>query len=239
MQSFLEQRRIRKQLEKQIVVKHNPPDDVWTSERRYWYPEEGGIQSEERYIDDGEPARRRREHGHQTLIAGPTLEPRHTTRSHLERDGDVERADYVPSFNVDPFTINTRDTLGGDVDMMVTGLERDRPRNYDRPDSETESFESGPEKKKNTIVVVTFEGDCDPMDPHNWSFQSRVWYTVILSSLGFFTLWTSTIDATVLTTTRQLFKTSFELESVPTGMYLVKSYACRCYINAGVLQLYT
>lgn len=217
MQSILEHRRISKQLERQIVTKRNLPHDVWTSERRYWYPEEGGIRSEERYPDDGSPARRRREHGHSTLVSGPVLEPRHTARSHLERDGDVERADYDPAFDVDPFTINTRDSLGGGTDMMVTGLERERPRSYDSVDSDLTSFDEDLEKKKHRIIVVTFEGDCDPMDPHNWSMAWRVWSTIVVSSISFLALWLSTIDATVLTSTMRLFQNSFELETVPTG----------------------
>lgn len=56
MQSFLEQRRIYKQLEKQIVIKHDQPEDVRTHERRYWYQGEEGLGSEDREPDDGEAA---------------------------------------------------------------------------------------------------------------------------------------------------------------------------------------
>ncbi|KAJ5648044.1 hypothetical protein N7490_004416 [Penicillium lividum] len=58
MQFFLEQWRISRQRQKQIVTKHDYPDDVWPHERRYWYRES----SEECDLDDGEPAVRRREH---------------------------------------------------------------------------------------------------------------------------------------------------------------------------------
>lgn len=212
MQSYFQHRQIYRQLQKQIVVKNNRPDDVWTSERRYWY-RDGAIQSDPRDPDDGPPAERRRTHGHRTLIGGPALEPRHTTRSHLDRDGDVERADYDPDVQVDPYTINSRDTLGGSVDMMLTGVERDRPAN-ERPlvVADGESI-----IHKDKIIMVTYEGDCDPMDPHNWSFPCKASCTLLLALLGFLVWWSSIIDATAVTSTRVLFHTSFELQTVPTG----------------------
>ncbi|KAJ6096135.1 hypothetical protein N7486_006881 [Penicillium sp. IBT 16267x] len=47
MKSLLEHRRIYKQLEKQIVIKHGYPDDVCTDDRRYSYRGEGGMSFEE------------------------------------------------------------------------------------------------------------------------------------------------------------------------------------------------
>lgn len=218
MQSFLEQRRIYKQLEKQIVISHEKPEDVRTHERRYWYHGEGGLGSEDREPDDGEAAAKRREHGHRTTIGGPTLEPRHATRQHLEREGDVERADYDPYVQADPYTINTRDTMGGDTDMMVTGVERERPAR--RGLSNSSGTTEGEEPEMEKIILVTYEGDTDPMDPHNWSFPCRVACTTLLGFLGSLVLFSSTIDASALTSTRALFHTSFELETVPTGEFL-------------------
>jgi hypothetical protein len=44
----------------------------------------------------------------------------------MDRDGDVKRVDMELEFNVDPYTINSRDTIGGEVDIVVTGVERAR-----------------------------------------------------------------------------------------------------------------
>lgn len=234
MQSFLEQRRIYKQLEKQIVIKHDKPEDIRTHERRYWYRGEGGLGSEDREPDDGEAAAKRREHGHRTIIAGPTLEPRHSTRQHLEREGDVETADYNPSVQTDPYTINTRDTLGGNTDMMVTGIERERPRHgrqlprrsstangVERSRWSVDEDDDGGDMDMEKILLVTYEGDTDPMDPHNWSFTCRAACTTLLGFVSTIVLFSSTIDASVLTSTRQLFNTSFELETVPTGEFVM------------------
>ncbi|KAJ5257082.1 hypothetical protein N7478_013186 [Penicillium angulare] len=222
MQSFLEQRRIRKRLEQQIVVRRKSCDDVWTHERRYWYPEGGGIQSEQRYTEEEAPAARRREHGQQTMASGPSMEPRHSVRSHLGQEEDIEAQDRHPALNIDPFTINTRDTLGTDVDMMVTGVEsqrviRDVTGSIDG--STIGSDVNADEKEK--IVIVTYEGDYDPADPHNWSFIGRCACTILVSLLGAIVLWSSTIDTTALVSTRKLFHTSFELETVPIALFLI------------------
>ncbi|KAJ5172105.1 hypothetical protein N7492_004698 [Penicillium capsulatum] len=222
MQSYLQHRWIKKQLERQYVVKHDEPNDVWTHERRYWYGE-GRLHSEDRESGEDRGASRRREHGQRTRVSGPTLEPHHTARSHLERDGDVERADVDPEFETDPWTINTRDSLGGGADLMVTGVERDRRRRTRELDGETLDGDAvdGQNEKKQKLIVVTFEGDTDPMDPHNWSTTRRVLVTLLVSFLGAIVLWSSTIDATALTSTQKLFRTSFELQTLPTALFLI------------------
>lgn len=201
------------------MVKHDEPGDVWTHERRYWYGE-GRLHSEDREFEDGLAASRRREHGQRTHISGPALEPHHTTRSHLERDGDVERADVDPEFQVDPWTINTRDSFGGGPDMMVTGVERTRRRDTGEFDGETLDGEDANSEfeEKDKLIVVTFEGDTDPMDPHNWSLTRRFFVTLLLSFLEAVILWSSTIDATALVSTRQIYQTSNEVQTTATGM---------------------
>lgn len=224
MQSFFQYRQIYKELEKQIVVERDPPDNIRTHERRYWY-RSNEIQSEPRDPDDGAPAERRRTHGHNTVVGGPTMEPRHTTRSHLERDGDVERADLDPEVQADPYTINTRDSIAASVDMMVTGVERQIPAN-ERPgtvsDGATNEVSNGPATEHlppdEKLIMLSYEGDCDPMDPHNWPLLRRLWCTALMSLLGAVTFGSTTIDATALPSLRKTFHTAFELQTVPTGM---------------------
>ena len=223
MQSFLEHRRIRRKLEQQIVTKHGTPEDVWTEEGRYYY-RDGEIHTHPREADDNLPAARRREHGHRTFISGPTIN-RHSARTHLERDGDVERADVDPELQTDPHTINTQETLGNTTDMMVTGVERLRPgtgriRDDDAVGANGSDVESDTDIesiKKNKLVIVTFEGDLDKMDPHNWSFGRRLWTTLLTSVICSVMFWSSTIDATAHPRTSKLFHTSFEVQTLPTS----------------------
>ncbi|KAJ5092659.1 hypothetical protein NUU61_007529 [Penicillium alfredii] len=212
MQSYLQYRRIYKQLEKQIVVKDERPENVWTSERRYSY-RDGRIQSDWIEGEEDEGARRRKEHGNLTPMSGPAFLPRHSTRQHMERDGDVERADYDPEIQPDPQTLNTQETLGGTTNMMLTGVERPADG---VADGATDDL-----AQKDKFIVVTYEGDYDPVDPHNWPFFLRLGYTIIVSLIALTMLWATTIDSTVNASARAVFRTSYELESVPTGVYLI------------------
>jgi hypothetical protein len=227
MQSFLQHRRIRRKLQQQFVTKHEKPDDVWIHEGRYSY-REGQIQTYAREPTDDPAAARRHEHGSRTLVSGPSLQPRHSIRLHLEREGDVEGADYDPELQTDPHTINTQETLGNTPDLMVTGVERPRPgtnaptgivegvpvgvgnRAMDS-DSDVESL------KKNKLIVVTYEGECDTMDPHNWTLKRRLATTLLTSLTGALTFWSSTIDAAALTSTKEFFHTTYELQTLPTS----------------------
>lgn len=222
MQSYFQHRQISKQLEKQFVVKHDKPDDVWTRERRYSYSG-GEIQSNEREESGWAREPASQEHGQRTFVSGPTLQPRHSTRTHLEHDGDVERADYAdPEIRGDPHTINSQETLGGTPDMMVTGVERRRPENepYDVPDGVADGTTKDGPVHPDKIIVVTFEGEYDQLDPHNWSFLYRVSYTVLLSLTAATMLWGSTIDAIAFNpaSTKIYGQYNFALETVPSGM---------------------
>lgn len=233
MQSFLQQRRIRKKLEQQIVTKHGDPEDVWTEEGRYYY-RDGEIQTSPREPGDDLPAARRREHGHRTFISGPSID-RHSARTHLERDGDVERADVDPDLQTDPHTINTAETLGGTTDLMVTGVERARPGTgaatgfrdgtaVGASGNEMDSVSDMESIKKNKLIIVTFEGDLDKMDPHNWSFKRRLGTTLLTSFTACVMLWSSTIDATAHQKTTQLFHTGFEVQTLPTSTWFIFHY---------------
>ncbi|KAJ5959831.1 Major facilitator superfamily domain general substrate transporter [Penicillium vulpinum] len=213
MESIRQRRDIRRKLEQQFVTKHEKPDDVWTHEGRYHY-REGEIHTEPREPTDDLGAARRREHGQRTFITGPSLQPRHTVQSHIEREGDVEGAEYDPEIPTEPHTINSAETLGNTADIMVTGVERTRPGDSE---SDIETL------KRKKLIIVTFEGDCDTMDPHNWSFKRRLFTTIITSLTGCVIFWSSTIDSTALTTARALFHTSFEIQTLPTTMFLIGS----------------
>ncbi|KAJ5163045.1 Major facilitator superfamily domain general substrate transporter [Penicillium coprophilum] len=214
MESIRQHRKIRRKIEQQFVTKHEKPENVWTHEGRYIY-REGEILTEAREPSDDPSAARRREHGHRTFITGPSLQPRHTVRSHIEREGDVEGAEYDPEITNDPHTINSQETLGNTADIMLTGVERPRPGYSTDSETDVESV------KKNKLIIVTFEGDYDTMDPHNWPLKRRVWTTILTSMTGFVIFWSSTIDSTALTSTKKLYHTNFEVETLPTAMYLI------------------
>ncbi|KAJ5748202.1 uncharacterized protein N7511_009898 [Penicillium nucicola] len=230
MQAIFQRRDIRRKLQKQFVTKYEKPENVWTHEGRYSY-QDGEIHTISREPEDDLPAQRRREHGHRTIMGGPAIHPRHSVRAHLERDGDVERADFDPELQTDPHTINTHETLGATANMMITGIERARPGTSSSTGVSAGSSEMGLGEefegddieriKKNKLIIVTYEGECDSMDPHNWSFRSRLAYTLITSGTACVIFWSSTIDATALVSTRALFHTSFKVQTLPTTLFLI------------------
>ncbi|KOS46839.1 hypothetical protein ACN38_g2147 [Penicillium nordicum] len=215
MQSIIQHRRIRRKIQQQFVTKHEKPGDVWTHEGRYDY-HEGEIHTYPREPADDWAAGQRREHGHRTLISGPALQPRHTARSHLGREGDIEGAEMDPEISTDPHTINAEETLGNTADIMVTGVERSWPSDH-ATDSETD-VES---EKRNKVIIVTFEGDYDTMDPHNWTFSRRAFTTILTSLTAFVIFWASTIDATAHKTTKKVYGSSSVVQTLPTAMYLI------------------
>ncbi|KZN92440.1 putative transporter [Penicillium chrysogenum] len=210
MQSFLQHRVLRRKLEQQFVTKHEKPENVWTHEGQYGY-REGEIYTHPRERSDDLAAERRREHGRRTFISGPSLQPRHSAASHLGREGDIEGAEYDPDLSTDPHTINSAETLGNTPDIMVTGVERPRPGFSTDSESDIESV------KRNKLVVVTFEGEDDEMDPHNWTLRRRMLVTLLTALMGCVIFWSSTIDTTALPKTRKVYHTSFEVQTLPTG----------------------
>ncbi|CAG8898196.1 unnamed protein product [Penicillium egyptiacum] len=214
LQSFRQHRRIRRKLEQQFVTRHEKPEDVWTHEGQYGY-REGEIYTHPRERGDDLAAEQRREHGHRTSISGPSLEPRHSTRSHLGREGDIEGAEYDPELATDPHTINSAETLGNTADIMVTGVERPRPGAAADSESDIESA------KRNKLIIVTYEGETDEMDPHNWTLRRRMLVTLVTSLMASVAFWSSTIDTTALVINRKLFHTSFEVQTLPTAMFLI------------------
>ncbi|CAG7975962.1 unnamed protein product [Penicillium nalgiovense] len=212
MQSFRQHCTIRRKLQQQFVTKYEKPENIWTHEGQYGY-REGEIYTHPRERSDDLAAERRREHGHRTFISGPSLQPRHTAASHLGREGDIEGAEYDPELSTNPHTINSAETLGNTPDIMVTGVERPRPGVSTDSESDIESA------KRNKLIVVTFEGEDDEMDPHNWTLRRRMLVTLLTSLMGCVIFWSSTIDATALRTTMELYHTSFEVQTLPTGTW--------------------
>lgn len=156
MQSYFQSRRICKKPQKQHVTKYEDSEYLWTHEKRYWYFPGGGLVPESCDPHEGAAAQRRREHGHRTWVGGPAFEA-HTAHSHLDRDGDVERADMDPEFNVDPYTINSRDTIECEVDIVVTGVERVRYADQGEDESIEGAVYHAPRVRADEVVDETGE----------------------------------------------------------------------------------
>lgn len=73
------------------------------------------------------------------------------------------------------------------------------------------------------VFVVDFEGDNDPMNPHNWTFRKRLGATSTVACIAFIVGWASSIDSSVLRPASAEFGVSQVTESLATGMWLILS----------------
>lgn len=208
MQSFIQYRRIREHLQYQIV-QHRDSDSgiAYTRARSYVY-RDGEIEAQSRDYLGGTGWRQRVDVTHNQQTAAQSILPRHSLRSHLERDGDIERVDYQPDIRSDPYTINTRESMGNPTEMMVMGVE-------------TRANTDPGEQEK--MVLVTFDGEDDPLDPHNWFLSTRVLATAVVSLLTAVVLFASTIHAPALTTENKGYLGRMEIEGLFTGAFRVNS----------------
>jgi MFS family permease len=71
------------------------------------------------------------------------------------------------------------------------------------------------------VFVVGYEGPDDKMDPHNWSYTTRISATLLIASIGFVVGLASAIDASALRPAAEEFGVSKVVESLATGTYLI------------------
>jgi hypothetical protein len=67
------------------------------------------------------------------------------------------------------------------------------------------------------VFVVGYQGEIDPMNPHNWGVGIRVFSTVIIASIGFVVGVASSIDSSALPHAAAEFHVSEVVESLTTG----------------------
>ena len=71
------------------------------------------------------------------------------------------------------------------------------------------------------MYIISFKGNTDGLDPHNWSLRKKWIATAIVGSTGFLVGWSSAIDSSIIEQARKEFGVSDVVESLSTGLYLV------------------
>jgi len=103
---------------------------------------------------------------------------------------------------------STLRTWGTRMGISLTGVDvRDRSTN-----------EGGGEEQ---VFVVNWDGDDDDLNPHNWSSAKRWGVTVMVALIGAVVGIASSIDSSALTPASQEFHVAPVVESMATGLYLV------------------
>ncbi|KAJ4321127.1 hypothetical protein N0V94_003074 [Neodidymelliopsis sp. IMI 364377] len=105
--------------------------------------------------------------------------------------------------------VATARSIGTRLGTALTGIAvRDRHTN-----------EGGPDAGK--VFVVAFEGDHDPSKPQNWSYTKRICATAMIASIGFVVGVASSIDSPATSRAAQEFGVSDVVEILATGLYLI------------------
>jgi MFS family permease len=74
---------------------------------------------------------------------------------------------------------------------------------------------------KGKVFVVGYEGESDPLNPHNWSRVTRWCATFTVASIGFIVGFASSIDSAALPQASAEFGVSEVTESLATGLFLI------------------
>ncbi|KAL9100194.1 MAG: hypothetical protein Q9163_004400 [Psora crenata] len=104
--------------------------------------------------------------------------------------------------------LTTIKTMGTALGITLTGVEV-RPRTVK---------EGGADE---SVFVVGFEGERDIMNPHNWSFLTRIGATVNIALIGWIVGFASSVDSAALTQAAADFGVSEVTESLATGLFLI------------------
>ncbi|KAI4219997.1 MAG: hypothetical protein LQ349_008200 [Xanthoria aureola] len=103
--------------------------------------------------------------------------------------------------------------MGTNLGTALTGINvRDRT---------TQEGRSDPTVHGNKVFVVGYEGDRDPLNPHNWSHSTRIWATVNIAFIGWIVGFASSVDSAALVQASEDFGVSEVVESLATGLFLV------------------
>ncbi|KAI9869684.1 MAG: hypothetical protein M1830_005219, partial [Pleopsidium flavum] len=135
----------------------------------------------------------------QLVTDGTALNPAaQSAAPSVERLGTLNRAD----------TIKTQHSIGTNLGTALTGINvRDRT-----------TREGG---GKGRVFVVGYEGECDSMNPHNWSFTTRWAATFNIACIGAVVGFASSIDSAALVQAAADFGVSEVTESLATGLFLI------------------
>ena len=120
-------------------------------------------------------------------------------------------------------TTRSARSLGTRIGRSLTGVNvRDR--------TSKEGGDSGRQ-----VFVVGFEGEADPMNPHNWSRARRIMSTIFVAFIGAVVGLASSIDSSVLRPAASAFGVSEVTESLATGKQPISIDQCHADTERSIL----
>ena len=124
-------------------------------------------------------------------------------------------------------TLETTQSFGMRMGHAMTGIEvRQLPTALTKTRTRRSWKEKGNKKdekkeEKETVFVVGYESENDPLNPHKWSLTTRVSATILIASIGFVVGFASSVDSAALVQASEEFGVSEVTESLATGLFLV------------------
>ena len=113
--------------------------------------------------------------------------------------------------------VATHDSMGTTLGTALTGIDvRDRTIKEG-----SAAATAGKEAKDQKVFVVGYEGERDVLNPHNWSYGTRIWATVNIAFIGWIVGFASSVDSAALEQATRDFGVSEVTESLATGLFLV------------------
>ncbi|KAI4119251.1 MAG: hypothetical protein LQ338_007309 [Usnochroma carphineum] len=113
----------------------------------------------------------------------------------------------------DASRLQTLTSMGTNLGTALTGVNvRDRT---------TKEGSAGADAKNQKVFVVGYEGEHDVLNPHNWSYGTRVWATVNIAFIGWIVGFASSVDSAALEQAAKDFGVSEVVESMATGIFLI------------------
>jgi multidrug resistance protein len=141
-----------------------------------------------------------------------------------DRDKEEEEEEEGMERNNTLATIHTSQSFGTRMGHAMTGIEvrelsKEMTRRRTRASGRTNTNEKAPEREK--VFVVGYESESDILNPHNWSYGTRILATIMIAWIGFIVGFASSVDSAALAQAAEEFGVSKVTESLATGLFLV------------------
>jgi hypothetical protein len=210
MQSFLQYRRFGKHAR-----------DQYERDRKRAQALDGGDAENDGRAEDFEEAKT---HQSSSIDNSPTPDSRDPEKAELPGNdcsngqndgGEVERGATAD-------TLKSTQSFGTRMGHVLSGIE---VRQLSKELTRTRTSRSGKQnekgKERETVFVVGYESENDPLNPHKWSLATRIFSTILIAAIAFIVGFASSIDSAVLTQASEEFGVNEVTESLATGLFLV------------------
>lgn len=121
-------------------------------------------------------------------------------------------------------TVHTVQSFGTRMGHAMTGIEvrelsKEMTKRRTRASGRTNTNEQTSRRER--VFVVGYESENDILNPHNWSYRTRIFATLTIAWIGFIVGFASAVDSAALTQAAKDFGVSEVTESLATGLFLV------------------